>query len=268
MRIVWPAGIRGDAMFRTVKNVCWRILAAGLTRAATSLRRRPSGGGPEAWRAVHFSYAHFGEDLVVLSLLRDKLPGAKGCYIDVGAFDPILHSNTYLLYQHGWRGLNIDASPDRLARFASTRPGDTNVVAAVSDAVREMVFLEYPTSGTSRAIAPDDPIRTNALGEQPTSVTPCRTRTLTDLLEQYDPVEGIDFLNVDCEGLDLDVLRGLDWTRWTPRIIAVEANTPEARDEIVEYLAIKEFQLVARHLVTLIFLHESARDRVPLGLWR
>src|SRR5262249_48636960 len=155
-------------------------------------------------------------------LLRDRLDGARGTFIDVGAFDPILHSNTYLLYLHGWRGLNIDASPQRVSRFSAVRPGDTNIVAAVSDSARDVRFLDYPTPGTSRVIESDETSLVNALGEQPASIASCRTRTLTQLLEEHPPAHGIDFLNVDCEGLDLSVLRGLDWSRWSPRVIAVE----------------------------------------------
>lgn len=254
-------------MFRVLKDAGWWVLARGLGWGAAKIRRQPSGGGAAAWRAVRFSYAHFGEDLVVLELLRDRVAGQKGCFIDVGAFDPILHSNTYLLYLHGWRGINIDASPERLARFAAARPGDTNVVAALSDAARDVVFLEYPTAGTSRVANADDPVRANALGEEPITVTPCRTRTLTELLDRQPAGVGIDFLNVDCEGLDLAVLRGLDWSRWVPRVIAVEANTPEDRAKLVGYLAEKGYRLVSLHLVTLIFLHESARGRLPIGLW-
>ena len=144
----------------------------------------------------------------------------------MGAFDPVLHSNTYLLYLHGWRGLNIDANPSRLAAFGPARPGDTNVFAAVSDVECDVLFLEYPTPGTNRLVYPDSLSRVNALGEQPVSVTPRRTETLTQLLDRYAPVATrIDFLNIDCEGLDLAVLRGLDWSRWLPRVIAVEANT-------------------------------------------
>jgi FkbM family methyltransferase len=254
-------------MFRAVKDAGWWALARSLGWGAAAIRRRPSGDSAAAWRAVHFSYAHFGEDLVVLHLLRDRLENERGCYIDVGAFDPVLHSNTYLLYLHGWRGLNIDASPQRLTRFAAARPGDTNVTAAVSDAARDVLFLEYPTPGTSRVIAADDPARTNILGEEPTAATPCRTRTLSEVLDEHPPAAGIDFLNVDCEGLDLAVLRGLDWSRWSPRVIAAEANTPEDREAITGYLAERGYQLVAQQLVTLIFLHESARERLPVGLW-
>jgi FkbM family methyltransferase len=254
-------------MLKAVKDATWAVVAGGLGAAAGLLRRRPGPRRADAWRAADFTFSHFGEDVVVRHLLGDVPAAARGCYVDVGAFDPVLHSNTYLLYLHGWRGLNVDASPARLARFPAVRPGDINVAAAVSDAAAAVLFLEYPTPGLSRVVPADAPDRTNALGEQPVAVTPCRTETLAGLLDRHLPGAAVDFLNVDCEGVDLAVLRGLDWTRHTPRVIAVEANTPPDAAAVEAFLAARGYRLVSRHLVTLVFLHASARAALPPGLW-
>ena len=215
----------GD-MISMLKSIWWRGLAACLGWGARLLRRCPSGSRPDEWRAVRFSYSHFGEDLVVFRLLQDLAPDRRGAFVDVGAFDPMLHSNTYLLYLYGWRGLNIDANPARMARFLTERPGDTNVTAAVSDTCREVVFLEYPTPGLSRVVTAGNDKETNALGEMPLAATHCRTQTLSCILKTRLGSNPIDFLNVDCEGLDLSVLRGLDWSIWRPRVVAVRKRTP------------------------------------------
>jgi FkbM family methyltransferase len=254
-------------MLSLLKKGFWFILARFVGWGATLIRRKPSGGGPVAWRSVHFSYSLFGEDLVVLHLLKDPLCLPRGCFVDIGAFHPVLHSNTYLLYQYGWRGLNVDASPARIALFERVRPGDKHILAAVSDLKQDVFFLEYPTSGTSRIVSAGDPNLRNGLGEEPISVSPQRTQTLTDLLEEHlDQSTGIDFLNIDCEGVDLAVLRGLDWARWQPRVIAVEANSPQDVYKIDGYLRDKSYHLVSKHLVTLIFAHKSVLVRLPIGM--
>ncbi|HZW34202.1 MAG TPA: FkbM family methyltransferase [Isosphaeraceae bacterium] len=255
-------------MMNALKHVGWYLLAQALSTGAALIRRQPAGSGPNAWRAVEFSYAHFGEDLIVLRLLRDIPTDRRGIYVDVGAFDPVRHSNTYILYVHGWRGLNIDANPVRLAAFGPARPGEITVLAAVSDAEHDVLFLEYPTPGTNRVVAPDTLSLANALGEQPVSVTPRRTETLTQLLGRHAPgADRIDFLNIDCEGQDLAVLQGLDWSRWLPRVIAVEANTPNDRRALIGFLEARGYRLVSQHLVTLIFLHASAGETLPIGMW-
>jgi hypothetical protein len=122
------------------KNVVWWLLARLLSGGAALIRRRPGPVTPEEWRAVQVSYAHFGEDLVVLSLLRDLVDAPrKGVYVDVGAFDPAFFSNTLLLRQHGWSGMNIDANPDRIALVQRRRPDDINICAAISNNIRPRV---------------------------------------------------------------------------------------------------------------------------------
>ncbi len=256
-------------MLRLVKDTVWSVWAWALGWGATIIRRCPCAKTAGAWRAVNFSYAHFGEDLLVLSLLQSGGLQFRGSYVDVGAFHPTLHSNTYLLYLHGWRGLNVDASAERIAQFAGVRNGDRNIVAAVSDTRDRVKFVEYPTAGTSRLAEAAGADAPNAVGERPVRVVDCQTVTLTDLLEQHSPPPvGIDFLNVDCEGADLAVLRGLEWSRWTPRVIAVEANTPEDRTKLHEYLTGHGYYLVAQNLVTLIFVHQSFRSATLAGLFR
>jgi FkbM family methyltransferase len=251
-----------------MKTLFWWFLARVLALGSRLIRRRPSGNTPASWRAVQFSWSQFGEDMVILHLLRDRLQQGRGFYIDVGAFDPVSHSNSYLLYLQGWRGLNVDASPDRLAGFQRARPGDLNIPAAVSNTETDVVFLEYPTAGTSRVARSEDPDRRNICGEEPCAVVPVRTQTLTTLLDRHAPeVREIDFLNIDCEGLDLQVLQGLDWSRWTPRVIAIEANSQDDRETIAAFLEIRGYRLVSQHLVTLIFLHESGSQMVPAMLW-
>ena len=59
-------------------------------------------------RGTFRSYSQFGEDALVNSLFRNK---KYGIYVDVGAYHPILYSNTYALYRRGWRGFAIDPNP-------------------------------------------------------------------------------------------------------------------------------------------------------------
>ena len=86
------------------------------------------------------------------------------------------------------------------------------------------------------------------------------TVTLTDLLAAHlPPGSGVDFLNVDCEGEDLEVLRGLDWSRWSPQVIAIEAYTDEARAAVTDFLVGPGYTPVAQNLLTLIFVRSPSR---------
>jgi len=74
-------------------------------------------------------YSQDGEDILLeLFLPRER----SGFYVDVGAYHPIKPSKTFRRYCKGWRGLNIDATPDSMEVFQRIRPRDINVEAAVS----------------------------------------------------------------------------------------------------------------------------------------
>lgn len=243
------------SLLRIPKDVVWNGVARAVSTGAQLLRRRPGPRSAAEWRAAHFSYAHLGEDLIVLTLLADRVRNpSKGVYVDVGAFDPVWYSNTLLLHQHGWRGINIDGDAERINRFRQERPRDVNVCALVSDARREVQYVHYPTGGLDQVIGVEDRPRPNIAGELPTRIDRGTTHTLTELLGEYlSPGIEIDFLNVDCEGQDLQVLRGHDWDRWHPRVVAVEGNTPNERDELTAFLSTRGYTLEARMRVTLIF---------------
>ena len=111
---------------------------------------------PAALRRETFSTE--GEDLLIERLfysLIEKDPGYRGFYVDIGAFDPIVSSNTYLLYRRGWRGINIDANPDALPRFDTHRPRDINLNAAVGDEGPPRSYFKFDDRLLNGFLAPE-----------------------------------------------------------------------------------------------------------------
>src|SRR5687768_10814903 len=102
---------------------------------------------------AHTSYAQEGEDLILLRLFDGDLPGV---YVDVGAHHPFRFSNTCLLFERGWRGINIDARPGSMAAFRRARPRDINLEIGISERPAELEFFlfEEPALNTfDRALA-------------------------------------------------------------------------------------------------------------------
>ena len=93
---------------------------------------------------------------MVRSYFSANFDNSTGRFIDVGAFHPFKLSNTMLLSQLGWRGINIDCDPVKIARFERLRPRDQNICAAVADVPRDMIYLEYPLGFTDRIADPDE----------------------------------------------------------------------------------------------------------------
>ena len=170
-------------------------------------------------RAAH-SYSQEGEDRILARIFEQK---ARGFYVDVGAHHPIFLSNTYLFYERGWRGINLDAAPGSMAAFKLQRPDDINLEMAIGEKPGSLMFHIFndPALSTfnARVAKERDGVGTWRVVE----IKPIEVRTLAQVLEEYLPAgKSIDYLSVDVEGLDLPVLRSNDWNRFRPEYILAE----------------------------------------------
>ncbi len=206
------------------------------------------------------SYAQEGEDILIAKLLESK---EKGIYIDVGAHHPYRFSNTFLLYQKGWHGINIDPIPGGMSAFEMARPRDINLELGVDENEGSCTYFEFAETALNtldaavaqRVIATGQSV---LVREKKVPVQP-----LQKILEKWLPKKTqIDLLNIDVEGLELKVLNSINWEKTQPMIIAVEylSNQPIyalATVEILQFLAQHGYALVARTVNTLIFRREQ-----------
>lgn len=147
--------MRSERRCLPLKSGHLKFVRNKLVRIAKKLKNLPRGRQSmtsllEELRAMRISYSLFGEDLVVRSHFSENFDNSTGRFIDVGAFHPFELSNTMLLSQLGWRGINIDYDQVKISRFEKLRPRDQNIYAAVSDVPRDMIYLEYPKEFTNR----------------------------------------------------------------------------------------------------------------------
>ncbi|AXI01971.1 FkbM family methyltransferase [Aquirhabdus parva] len=169
------------------------------------------------------SYAQNFEDVMLWRALKTI---QNGFYVDVGANDPIIDSVTHAFYLKGWRGINIEPVVAHYHDLQTVRPEDVNLQIAVSDHEGFLAFYETEIRGLSTASSrvvnqhKKDGIQIISY-EVP-------TKTLTSILDVYSPKQ-IHFLKVDVEGLEEQVLRGLDFTRYRPWILIIEATLPNSQ---------------------------------------
>jgi FkbM family methyltransferase len=168
------------------------------------------------------SYSQNFEDVLLNRVFSGK---HDGFYIDVGASDPVYMSVTKHFYDHGWHGINVEPGRVAFERLRAERPRDINLNFGVSSSTGTLTFFEAAEheggiSTFSRRQAEGSRAAGHALNERATSV-----RTLGEICEEYVSGE-IDFLSVDVEGLEREVLEGADWSRWRPKVLLVEAVTP------------------------------------------
>jgi FkbM family methyltransferase len=166
------------------------------------------------------SYSSFGEDRLILKLLAGA---TSGFYVDVGAHAPIDYSNTYALYRLGWRGIAIDPDPQSITAFRRERPGDIALQVAVgTQPGKAVLHLFSDRSMNTLDAANFERTRTNPRKRHLGDIE-VECRTLAEILAKHMPAgQEVGFLNVDCEGADLDVLRSNDWARFHPKLVAVE----------------------------------------------
>ena len=152
---------------------------------------------------------------------------SEGFWIDVGGFSPYHDSVTKHFYEHGWHGVNIEPSVQLFPAFVEQRPGDVNLQVAVTDHEGEATFheIEHGQLGTLEDRFAD---RHAEQGLQRRSYTVPAT-TLTRICEQHAPKE-IHFLKVDVEGHEAAVLRGMDFNRFRPWVMVIEAVEPNRMD--------------------------------------
>ncbi len=214
------------------------------------------------------SYAQEGEDLVLGRIFGEQ---QSGFYVDVGAHHPHRFSNTWLFYQRGWRGINIDATPGSMAAFSKSRPRDVNIECGVAEHAGECRFFLFnePALNTfdERVAKGQENHRYHI-----TSSVVVPQQPLSVLLDRHLPAGAtIDFLSVDAEGRDLDVLRSNDWARFRPRIVIAECALASiamvSENQISSHLASLGYVLFAKTFKSCFYAEPAwiAARQAPAG---
>ncbi len=208
------------------------------------------------WKHQRTSFSQDGEDLILEQLLIDN---KIGFYVDIGAHHPFRFSNTYKFYSKGWNGINIDASPTLLKDFDKYRERDINLNYLVSNQNRELsfyIFNEQALNTTEKDVA-EKILREHAEKYQLKEVIKVKSKSLGDLLDNYLPQnQEIDFMSIDCEGHDLEVLMSNNWIKYKPKIIVAEikCNINELlTNKIYLYLNSLGYKLVTKNMLSSIF---------------
>ena len=168
------------------------------------------------------SYAQAGEDVVL-----DRLLGRRpdGFYVDIGAHDPVRFSNTKRFYDRGWSGINLEPNPAWHQRFVEQRPRDINLGCGVGGTDGEMAYYEMDYPGLS-TFDPDQLEVSKGLGAQLVGTHRVQVRTLVGILDEHHS-RPIDFMSIDVEGFEYQVLDNNDWDRYRPRLICIECVSDE-----------------------------------------
>ena len=200
------------------------------------------------------SYSQEGEDLILSEIFCRK---DKGFYIDIGAHHPYRFSNTYLFYKKGWNGINIDPMPNIMEKFQKVRPRDINLEYAISDKLNKLtyhIFNETALNGFSKELSES---RDGIDNYKIIKTIDIETKTLENVLDKYLPKgQIIDFLSIDVEGFDFEVLRSNNWEKYHPSYLLIEIlnfDVDHSSNEMYVYIKNLNYMLVAKTNNNLIF---------------
>ncbi|MEM7086986.1 MAG: FkbM family methyltransferase [Bacteroidota bacterium] len=205
-------------------------------------------------------YSQEGEDIILDKIFKGK---SNGYFVDVGAHHPTRYSNTYKFYRKGWVGINIDALPGSMEAFKTQRPKDINLEKAIAQTEMELPFYIFnePALNTfsEKEAKKKDGLRNFKIVE----TKMIKTCTLQSVLEEYLPKnKEIDFISIDVEGLDFEVLKSININTYRPRVILLEVLNENIEaivndDPIYSYLKAHEYSFFAKTFNTLFFVNND-----------
>ena len=203
---------------------------------------------------ANLCYSQNGEDLILNRFLENK---EKGFFIDEGAHHPIRFSNTYFFYKKGWSGINIDAIPASMNNFNKIRPKDINIGKGVGIKNNQLTFYQFNESAL-KTFCKEEAFSKNKHGYKIIKSNLITVDTLENILDKYMPENTqIDFLNIDAEGKDEEVLISNNWEKYKPNFILIEILREEDIDDtsssIKTFLKSKDYILINKIFDTYIF---------------
>jgi len=197
------------------------------------------------------SYSQEGEDMILRRIFEKK---SVGFYIDVGAHHPKRFSNTYFFYKKGWYGINIDAMPGSMSAFKKDRLRDINIEVPISIDEKNMtyyVFNEPALNGFDARLSREREAQNNS--NKIIQSIDLRTKRLDQVLDEYLPLgKVIDFLSIDVEGLDFEVLQSNDWTKYKPEVIGSTLDSV-VDSEVTKFLSQRGYLIYAKAVNTVIY---------------
>ena len=219
--------------------------------------------------SVKNSYSQCGEDLIVAFLLDSIYGPGTRTYLDLGANHPFKLSNTALFYHQGGRGVLVEPDPYLAKVLRRTRPRDLVIqkgvhVQGLDHA--DFFIMEPPTLNTFSKAEMERYVKMGHLLRQTATVALENVNTILSMSPSFD------FMTIDIEGLDSEVLRSVDWHAHRPTCVCVETLTyeknkaPRKITEISDYMISQGYVLYADTYINSIYVDLTKWNSLGRGL--
>lgn len=193
--------------------------------------------GSEEW-SIHLrkkSLSQLGQDLWVLEKTNYK---RNGYFVEIGASDGVRLSNTWLLEKEfGWHGICVEPNPKFFEQLRKNRRCIVSNYFVGEETGKEIEFVLAGFYGSSKEVAGNNSRKDSRdayieAGE----VVKVKAISLNDLLELYHAPRDIDYISIDTEGNEYDILKNFPFDKWNVRLFTIEHNYTDNREKIYELL--------------------------------
>lgn len=185
---------------------------------------------------LHRSHAQILQDLWVLFMLKEK---REGFFVEFGACDGVTLSNTLLLERdYGWTGILAEPDPHWSAGLKSNRHCRISEKCIAPESGHSIPFLHIsamPELSRISDIVPDDIHERNGNRGQ-TKQIHVETLSLLDLLRENDAPQTIDYLSIDTEGSEYEILKAFNFDAYRFRLISIEHAGETVKREAIRLL--------------------------------
>ncbi len=213
-------------------------------------------------QTVPNSFSQAGEDSIINFLINDKKL-KKFSYLEIGTNNPINHNNTYLFYTKGYNGVCVEADISFIENIKKNRPKDKvlNVGVSFSSApIADFYIFNEPSLNTFDKLEAE--YRQSQGTYKIVKVEKVALKTLENIIvENFETYP--DYLSIDVEGLDLDILKSINFNKYPIPIICAETCTysenhirPKNND-IQDYMISKDYFVYADTYINTIFVNKS-----------
>lgn len=182
----------------------------------------------------------------------------RGTYVDIGAYHPFRFSNTYWAYSGGgWRGINIEPDIINYELLKTFRKDDININCGITDRETQLDYYMFQETGLNTFCTDEIENREDVIG-----IRKVPMRRLDSILAEYN-IQEVDFMDIDVEGMELQVLNSIDWNKVKIKCLLVEQRNMSLHDvlesEVCKLLEKRGYSPVSKYNRTVIYLPSESK---------
>ncbi len=209
------------------------------------------------------SYSQSGEDIII-AYFFDSIGIQKPQYIDIGANHPTKGNNTYLFYLKGSKGICIEPDVSLIPVLKKSRAKDLilNIgISTTTSSEAEFYFFDGQYSAWNTFSKEDALVKSKESGIS-FSQSKVELDTINNIILKYN-FQQVNYLSIDVEGLDLDILKTIDFEKIKPELICVETiafslnNTMKKNEDIVNFMLTKDYIVYADTNLNTLFCRKD-----------